>query len=82
MFICPFHLLTGYNCPFCGAQRMVLALLQGQIAEAFWLNPALMIGAPILGLWCLWKRDISSQAALVILIISIIWGIIRNLLQL
>ncbi|MBR4242566.1 MAG: DUF2752 domain-containing protein [Bacteroidaceae bacterium] len=82
MLVCPFHWLTGLNCPFCGAQRMVIALLHGNIAEAFWLNPALMIGAPILGVWWLWKREITSQTALVILIISLIWGIIRNLLQL
>lgn len=82
MLPCPFHVLTGLNCPFCGGQRMVWALLHGQWAEAFWLNPGLAIGAPLFGAWWLWKREISPQAALVTLGIILLWGIFRNVLQL
>ena len=82
MLICPFHWLTGLNCPFCGAQRMVLELLHGNVAEAFWLNPGLAVGVLLVGAWWLWKREISSRVALVMLGIAILWGIFRNIIQL
>ncbi len=82
MLICPFHWLTGLDCPFCGAQRMFLALLHGNFVEAFWLNPGLAIGAPLVGLWWLWKHEISPRAALVMVIIAFAWGIVRNIVPL
>ena len=82
MLICPFHWLTGFNCPFCGAQRMVLELLHGNVLEAFWLNPGLAVGVLLVGAWWLWKREISSRVALVMLGIAILWGIFRNIIQL
>ena len=82
MLPCPFHILTGLNCPFCGAQRMFVALISGHFTAAFWLNPGLAVGAPLVGLWWLWKREISSRAALVILCICIAWGIARNIFHL
>lgn len=78
MLTCPFHWLTGLNCPFCGAQRMVVELLHGHIVEAFWLNPGLAVGAPLAGVWWLWKRELSSLAAFVILCFAIVWGVLRN----
>ncbi len=79
MLICPFHWLTGLSCPFCGAQRMFLELLQGHVVEAFWLNPALLISLPLVGSWWLWKRQISSRAAFVMLILTLVWGVARNI---
>jgi len=82
MLICPFHWLTGLNCPFCGGQRMVLELLHGNVTKAFWLNPGLAVGTLLVGCWWLWKREISSRAALVMLVFAILWGVIRNIIQL
>ena len=82
MLICPFHWLTGLNCPFCGGQRMVVELFHGNVTEAFWLNPGLAVGTLLVGCWWLWKREISSRAALVMFVIAILWGIIRNIIQL
>lgn len=82
MLSCPLHLLTGLNCPFCGAQRMILALLHGRFIEAFWLNPGLAIGLPAVVAWWLWKGELSTTAATVVLLCTIAWGIFRNLLQL
>ena len=37
---CPFKYLTGYDCPGCGFQRAVLALLTGNFQQSFHLYPA------------------------------------------
>lgn len=38
--------LTGYDCPSCGVQRVVHALLHLEVERAFWLNPFLFVVAP------------------------------------
>lgn len=45
---CPFHALTGLWCPGCGASRMCLALLRGDVSAAWGYNPALMSLLPVL----------------------------------
>ena len=49
---CPFKLITGYDCPGCGSQRAVHALLHGDVAQAFHFNPLFVIAIPyvIIGL--------------------------------
>jgi hypothetical protein len=37
---CPFKYLTGIDCPGCGFQRSVLALVQGNFHKSFVLYPA------------------------------------------
>jgi hypothetical protein len=37
---CPFKYLTGIDCPGCGFQRSVIALLQGDLHKSFSLYPA------------------------------------------
>ncbi|WP_183564473.1 DUF2752 domain-containing protein [Mucilaginibacter sp. SP1R1] len=36
---CPFKYLTGIDCPGCGFQRSLIALLQGDIQQSFALYP-------------------------------------------
>jgi hypothetical protein len=36
---CPFKYVTGIDCPGCGFQRSVLALVQGNLHESFTLYP-------------------------------------------
>lgn len=36
---CPFKYLTGVDCPGCGFQRAVIALVQGNLRESFVLYP-------------------------------------------
>ena len=45
---CPFRMLTGLQCPGCGATRSVYNLLHGHPIAAFELNPLLMISLPFL----------------------------------
>ncbi|HVW14816.1 MAG TPA: DUF2752 domain-containing protein [Mucilaginibacter sp.] len=39
LLICPFKYLTGIDCPGCGFQRSVLALVQGDMHQSFALYP-------------------------------------------
>ena len=39
MLPCPFKYLTGIDCPGCGFQRSVLALMQGDLHKSFDLYP-------------------------------------------
>ena len=36
---CPFKAITGYPCASCGATRSLLALLEGDVATSFAMNP-------------------------------------------
>ncbi len=61
---------------------MFVALAHGQLADAFWLNPGLAIGLPAVVVWWIYKGELSTPAATVVLIATIAWGVFRNLLQL
>ncbi len=46
---CVLQTLTGIPCPTCGTTRMVRALMEGRVAEAFAWNPlAMMAGTSLL----------------------------------
>jgi len=82
MLPCPLHFLTGLDCPLCGAQRMLVELAHGHLADAFWLNPGLAIGLPALVAWWIYKGELSTPSATVALVVFFAWGIFRNLVQL
>jgi flagellar biosynthesis protein FliR len=46
---CPFHTLTGLNCPGCGTTRGLHQLLHGNVGAAFALNPLMVLSLPFLG---------------------------------
>lgn len=45
---CPFKFLTGIDCPGCGFQRSIIALLNGNLSLSLQLYPAAI---PILVVW-------------------------------
>ena len=47
---CMFRLLTGWDCPGCGSQRAVHALLHGDFGAAWEANPFLLCVLPLLAL--------------------------------
>lgn len=53
---CPFHLVTGFDCPGCGVTRMAVALLHGDFLAAWQANPALLLALPVLG-WMLLQEE-------------------------
>ena len=88
---CIFKALTGYDCPFCGAQRSVWALFHGDIQEAFLYNPYIYIISPYLILLLLCSTKVIPRESKLCKVlyskwnialaacISISWWIFRNL---
>lgn len=88
---CPVHMLTGLQCPGCGAQRLIHALLHGDIVGAWHANAFLLLALPGIGFlgWLeltrrrharLYARVYSTPVIISIGIILIVWGLGRNLL--
>lgn len=91
---CPFNLLTGWDCPSCGATRMSYDLLHGHWAAAFHDNPVLLVlGVPAAlwfgGRWLYeglrgrrYRPRLGTVGTAVILGVALVWGVLRNVLQL
>jgi hypothetical protein len=82
--ICPFRLLTGWNCPACGGLRMVHDVLRGDLAAAITDNIFLLVGIPMLAGWILLRRRSDKSllplpAAATVLIGMLAWTVVRNL---
>lgn len=89
---CPFHLVTGLNCPGCGVSRMLLSLLRLDLRAAFGYNAALLCLLPVFLLLFLaharrYVRDGSYSLGrfgrgteLVLAFALVLWGLVRNLI--
>ncbi|WP_302605546.1 DUF2752 domain-containing protein [uncultured Alistipes sp.] len=86
---CPFRLLTGLDCPACGTQRALYALLHGAWSEALACNPFALISLPYLALVILTTlRTPGERSALryvqhprtvrLYLLLIVGWWILRN----
>ena len=86
---CPLKALTGLSCPFCGATRMTYALLHGDVAAAWSVNPFLLLAVPLVLAALLWRerqarvhgsaRGLSAGQTRVLLAALLTWGCARNL---
>lgn len=87
---CVFLTLTGWQCPGCGSQRAIHALLHGDLSVAWHHNAALLVALPLVGAYLLgefkrtsWPRYYRalSRPWLVwgILISVVVWWVLRNL---
>jgi hypothetical protein len=82
--VCPFRLLTGLNCPGCGALRMIHDVLHGDLAAAVNDNVLLLVGIPLLAGWMLLRRrraqwPLTLPGAAAVLITLLAWTVVRNL---
>lgn len=89
---CPFHVLTGLDCPGCGSLRALHSLLHLDVMRALSYNPLMCVCLPFLGGWWLWHagRAITGRAApvpfirpaLLWVVVAMIFafGITRNIL--
>lgn len=87
---CPFHKLTGLQCPGCGNSRAAMALLRLDFPASFRYNPLFL---PQIG-YIAWVYLYSSISYLkgkrftytppvpaldvVFLVICLLWGVVRN----
>lgn len=89
---CVFKTLTGYDCPGCGFQRAMHAMLHGDVAAAWRYNAFLFFMLPVgltyLGceLWPerwtrLQKVLFSPWMIIIMLVLTIGWWIGRNLVD-
>ncbi len=90
---CPFKMLTGWDCPGCGSQRAIHALLHGDVLSAFRLNALMVLAVPYLALGFAWgmvrepgekmlkwrKRLFGERAIYVILLLIIGYTVWRNI---
>ncbi|MBR1889921.1 MAG: DUF2752 domain-containing protein [Alloprevotella sp.] len=89
---CTFKMLTGLQCPGCGLQRAMFALLHGHVTEAMGYNWFLIIVTPYLLLLVLgefWPKGYARtriqaftenrHTLFIYLFLYILWGIVRNI---
>lgn len=89
---CPIKALTGYDCPSCGNQRMVHALLHGRFGDAFRYNAFTMVSLPYLiplmltlksnkGFPAKVRKVVQAPVALYIYAAAIcVWWVLRNVI--
>ncbi len=59
---CPFHALTGWECPLCGVTRGLLELYQSDIPGMFKANPLLFgLGMPLALYWVAGRVRVLTQ---------------------
>ena len=87
---CTFKLLTGWDCPGCGSQRALHALLHGHIADAWGYNPFIFFAVPAAIFYAIveygrarWPRfhaaAIHPRILIPLLIAILAYWILRNL---
>lgn len=89
---CLFHKLTNLYCPGCGITRCIVSLLKGNISEAFKYNQLVFILLPFLTVYFIYKiylyltnsqdeiiKKIPNITWIILLIITILFGILRNI---
>lgn len=88
---CPFHYLTGLDCPACGVQRAAHALLHGDIVTALRYNYFLAISIPYLiavlvttfgkgrRLQVARQKVQHPTVVLIFLTLTIVWWVVRNI---
>ena len=89
---CIFYKITNLYCPGCGVTRMLVSLLQFDLYQAFRYNCLLFLSIPFVLVlfvdfilkWLKGKKNyiyfkISTKTWLFLLIVTILFGIIRNI---
>lgn len=81
---CPFKMLTGWNCPFCGGLRMTHDLLHGDLAASINDNIFLLVGIPVVIGWILLRRRLGRSplpvaAWVTFVVAAVAWTVLRNL---
>lgn len=86
---CMLHALTGFECPGCGSQRMLHALLHGDLAAAWRYNAFLLLMMPVFAVMLAasatrtrfpkFYAAVNSPVAIIIISLALVgWTIFRN----
>ena len=89
---CMFYVATGWECPGCGIQRALYALLHGEFYQAISYNPFLCLSLPYLLLavvasFC--KGRVADKVSKIVynqyvvwgfIVLFFVWWIVRNLI--
>jgi hypothetical protein len=88
---CPFHLLTGYQCPSCGTQRSIFHLLHFDLYTALHYNFFAIISIPyaitlVVATWFNPKGKLdnikrfcySNITIYTYVILVVLWWVVRN----
>lgn len=83
---CMLRMLTGYDCPGCGSQRALHALLHGRPGEAWGYNPAVFFAVPLAAAYACeaWlpqrvRRLLAAPAFILAIAAAILaWWVLRN----
>lgn len=86
---CPTKMLTHFDCPGCGSQRALHALLHGDLTAAFKANALLVVFLPVMVFLGyvelrkerhprLYNAACSLPVILSILTAIVLWGVLRN----
>ncbi|MBO4663273.1 MAG: DUF2752 domain-containing protein [Bacteroidaceae bacterium] len=91
---CPFKLITGLDCPGCGFQRAMHALLHGHVVQAIKFNLFLVFSVPYLLalIVCYYfltgersRKTLSflegKTMAFTYIILYFVWFVVRNILH-
>ena len=91
---CIFHEITGYKCPGCGITHALFELINFNFKEAFFYNPLVLIYMPFILIYFFYldylyiydKKDkilkkIPNFVMTIILIITLLYGVLRNIYQ-
>lgn len=87
---CVFNMLTGWKCPGCGSQRMIHALLHGDLTDAWHHNAFFILLIPLLLLLGFaeilrkripgfYRRLHSPNIIISLLGVTMLWWLLRNL---
>ena len=87
--LCPFHAITGWQCPLCGGLRCVDALVHGQWSAALHDNALLVAALPVL-VWVwfdAWRRSrtdrpqrsVPRRGIVAVVVVLATFTIVRNL---
>lgn len=86
---CPFRWLTGWQCPACGNQRALHALLHARWADAWAANPFLLLSLPYIAalivasllrrrLPRLYSAVAHPRVVMAYALLICLWWIVRN----
>lgn len=89
---CSFYMATGLECPACGSQRAIHAILNGNFHKGLCYNPFIIISLPYatsLIILALIKRDwaikikkklLCNKAVYTYVALFVAWWILRNII--